>query len=108
MLEIVNIMLQEVKQRLIYLGIGLEVSESVKDLICHQGYDRIYGARPLRRAITQIIEDPLSESLLAGVYRPGDTAVVDLDASGNPCVRNGSGQSSMPLSNTGIQHPSCN
>ncbi|PRQ16809.1 putative ClpA/B family, P-loop containing nucleoside triphosphate hydrolase [Rosa chinensis] len=108
MLEIVNIMLQEVKQRLISLGIGLEVSESVKNLICKEGYDRIYGARPLRRAITLIIEDPLSEALLAGVYQPGDTAVIDLDASGNPSVSNGSGQSSIPFSKTNIQHPSCN
>ncbi|XP_004309492.1 PREDICTED: chaperone protein ClpD, chloroplastic [Fragaria vesca subsp. vesca] len=108
MLEIVNIMLQEVKQRLMSLGIGLDVSESVKDLICQEGYDRFYGARPLRRAITLIIEDPLSESLLSGVYQPGDTAVIDLDASGNPSVSNGSGQSSSPFSKTSIQHPSCN
>ncbi|KAE8663354.1 Detected protein of unknown function [Hibiscus syriacus] len=68
------------------LGIGLEVSESIKDHICQQGYDQTYGARPLRRAVTLIVEDPLSEVLLAGDYRPGETAVIDLDASGNPIV----------------------
>ncbi|TYJ25469.1 hypothetical protein E1A91_A07G052000v1 [Gossypium mustelinum] len=86
MLEIVNLMLQEVNARLISLGIGLEVSESIKDLICQQGYDQTYGARPLRRAVTAIVEDPLSEALLAGNYSPGETAVIDLDALGNPIV----------------------
>ncbi|MBA0578296.1 hypothetical protein Gorai_020586, partial [Gossypium raimondii] len=86
MLEIVNLMLQEVNARLVSLGIGLEVSESIKDLICQQGYDQTYGARPLRRAVTAIVEDPLSEALLAGNYSPGETAVIDLDALGNPIV----------------------
>ncbi|KAF2311645.1 hypothetical protein GH714_025527 [Hevea brasiliensis] len=92
MLKILNLMLQEVKERLISLGIGLEVSESIKDLVCQQGYDKIYGARPLRRAVTQIIENPISEALLAGGFKPGDTAIVDLDASGNPVVINQSDQ----------------
>lgn len=83
MLEIVDLMLQEVKTRLMSLGIGLEVSESIKDLICEQDYDQTFGARPLRRAVTTIIEDPLSEALLAGEYKPGETAFIDLDASGN-------------------------
>ncbi|XP_068665263.1 chaperone protein ClpD, chloroplastic-like [Aristolochia californica] len=86
MLEILNIMLREVKARLMSLGIGLEVSEAVKDLVCQQSYDRSYGARPLRRAVTQLIEDVLSEALLAGDYKPGDTVVVDVDASGHPFV----------------------
>lgn len=87
MLEILNTMLQEVKERLSSLGIGMEVSVSVIDLLCQQGYDKNYGARPLRRAVTLIIEDPLSEALLTEEYQPGDIAVVDLDASGNPFVR---------------------
>ncbi|KAL9156492.1 hypothetical protein ABFS82_09G080500 [Erythranthe guttata] len=92
MLEILDIMLSEVKDRLSTLGIGLEVSEAVMDLICQQGYDRSYGARPLRRAVTHIIEDPVSESILSGDYKHGDIAVVDLDESGNPVVYNGSNQ----------------
>lgn len=88
MLSILSLMLQEVKERLMSLGIGLEVSESVKDLVCEQGYDKVYGARPLRRAVTQIIENPLSEAFLAGMLKPGDTAIVDLDAEGNTVVRN--------------------
>lgn len=79
-------MLQEVKCRLLSLGMGLEVSDSVKDLVCQQGYDKIYGARPLRRAVTQIIEDVISEAILAGDYKPGDTILIDVGASGNPFV----------------------
>lgn len=88
MLEILNLMLQEVKDRLMSLGMGLELSESVKDLICQVGYDQAYGARPLRRAITLIVEDPLSEAFLYGDPKPGDTFVVDLDPTGNPFVKN--------------------
>lgn len=88
MLEILDIMLNEVKERLASLGINLEVSEATMDLICQQGYDHNYGARPLRRAVTLIIEDLVSESLLSGNYKPGDTAVVHLDDSGNPTVTN--------------------
>ncbi|GAA0163612.1 chaperone [Lithospermum erythrorhizon] len=92
MLEILNVMMSEVKERLISLGIGLEVSEAIMEHICEQGYDRSYGARPLRRAVTQIIEDLLSESLLTGDFKPGDVAVIHLDESGNPIVTNQSSQ----------------
>ncbi|XP_020573123.1 chaperone protein ClpD2, chloroplastic isoform X2 [Phalaenopsis equestris] len=86
MMEILNIMLKEVKGRLLSLGMGLEVSDSVKELVCRQGYDQSYGARPLRRAVTQIIEDVVSEAILAGEFKPGDTILVDVGASGNPFV----------------------
>ncbi|KAK4784292.1 hypothetical protein SAY86_018660 [Trapa natans] len=93
MLEILNLMLHDVKQRLISMGIELEVTESVMDLVCKQGYDEAYGARPMRRAVTQLIENLLSEALLAGNCKPGDTAIVDIDASGNPVVMNKSDKS---------------
>lgn len=81
-------MIHEVKERLTSMGIGLEISEPVMDLICQQGYDRNYVARPLRRAVTLIIEDLLSESLLSGDFKSGDIAVIQLDESGNPVARN--------------------
>ncbi|CAK7336888.1 unnamed protein product [Dovyalis caffra] len=99
MLQILNLMLRGVKERLISLGIGLEVSQSIKDLICQQGYDKFHGARLLRRAVTQIIENPLSEAFLAGQCKPGDTAFIDMDASGSPVVSNWSDRS-MQLSDT--------
>ncbi|WOL00602.1 hypothetical protein Cni_G09315 [Canna indica] len=86
MLEISNIMLQQVKSRLLSLGISLEVSDAIMKLVCEQGFDRSYGARPLRRAITHLIEDVISEAILAGDYKPGDTLVLDVDNTGNPAV----------------------
>ncbi|KAK4735772.1 hypothetical protein R3W88_010033 [Solanum pinnatisectum] len=99
MLEILNLMLQEVRARLVSLGISLEVSEAVMDLICQQGFDRNYGARPLRRAVTQMVEDLLCESVLSGDFKPGDVAMIHLDESGNPVVINQSSQS-IQLSDT--------
>ncbi|GLJ49313.1 hypothetical protein SUGI_1042360 [Cryptomeria japonica] len=84
--EILGLMLKETRERLSGTGIGLEVSEAVFNLICQEGYDRSYGARPLKRALTRLVEDVVSEAFLADKYQAGDTAIVDLDASGNPFV----------------------
>ncbi|KAK1682880.1 hypothetical protein QYE76_043728 [Lolium multiflorum] len=86
MLAILNIILQEVKGRLLALGIGLEVSDTMKDMIIQQGYDKSYGARPLRRAVTQFVEDVISEAILSGHYKPGDTITMDTDDKGKPCL----------------------
>ncbi|KAK9117779.1 hypothetical protein Sjap_016726 [Stephania japonica] len=94
LVEIVHMMLREVKERVMSLGIGLEVSKAMIELVCKQGCDLSYGARPLRRAVSRLIEDVLCEALLSGDCKPGDTVGVDVDASGNPFVRkNESGQS---------------
>eukprot|EP01018_Ginkgo_biloba_P003570 Gb_36602 [translate_table: standard] len=84
--EILDLMLKETKDRLSSRGVGLEVSEAVLNLICEQGYDRSYGARPLRRAVVHLVEDVVSEAFLSEEYQAGDTALVDLDTSGNPFV----------------------
>ena len=55
----------------------LEVTDAAKDFLVEVGFDHIYGARPMRRAIQNHIEDPLSEGLLHGQYKPGQTVVVD-------------------------------
>jgi ATP-dependent Clp protease ATP-binding subunit ClpC len=86
MLAILNIILQEVKVRLLALGIGLEVSDTMKDMIIEQGYDKSYGARPLRRAVTQFVEDVISEAILSGHYKPGDTITMNTDDKGKPCL----------------------
>lgn len=79
-------MLEQVKKRLASLRLSLEVSDAMKDMICQQGFDRSYGARPLRRAVTRLIEDVLSEAILGRNYKHGDTLVIDVDATGNPFV----------------------
>ncbi|KAK7410969.1 hypothetical protein VNO78_02247 [Psophocarpus tetragonolobus] len=88
LLEILDVLLQEMKKRVSSLGIQVKVSEAVKNLVCQQGYNPTYGARPLRRAITSLIEDPLSEAFLFGECKQGDTVLIDLDANGNPFVTN--------------------
>ncbi|KAM0866076.1 hypothetical protein ACQ4PT_042870 [Festuca glaucescens] len=86
MLAILDIILQELKGKLLALGIGLEVSDAMKSLICQEGYDKSYGARPLRRAVTQLMEDVISEAILFGEYKPGDTILVDTNKEGKPCL----------------------
>lgn len=75
--EIVGIMLQEVNQRLGENGYQLEVTEAAKNIIAEAGYDPVFGARPLRRAIQHLIEDPLAEKLLAAAFTEGSTIAVD-------------------------------
>jgi len=55
----------------------LEVREAALDLIAEAGYDPVFGARPLRRAIMHLIEEPLAKEILAGKFGPGDTIIVD-------------------------------
>ncbi|KAM3367253.1 hypothetical protein ACQJBY_016086 [Aegilops geniculata] len=86
MLAILNIILEEVKGRLLALGMGLVVSDAMKNMISQQGYDKSYGARPLRRAVTQLVEDVISEAILSGQYKPGDTIMMDTDDKGKPCL----------------------
>jgi ATP-dependent Clp protease ATP-binding subunit ClpC len=86
MLAILDIILKELKGKLLALGIGLEVSDAMKNLICREGYDKSYGARPLRRAVTQLMEDVISEAILFGEYKPGDTILVDTNKEGKTCL----------------------
>jgi ATP-dependent Clp protease ATP-binding subunit ClpC len=77
--KIVDLMLATVNQQLAEKEIKLEVTDAAKDFLGEKGYDEVFGARPLRRVIQDMIEDKLSESLLRGEFQPGDTAVVDLE-----------------------------
>jgi ATP-dependent Clp protease ATP-binding subunit ClpC len=76
--KIVDLMLTSVIQQLSEKGINLEVTDAAKDFIGEKGYDEVFGARPLRRVIQNMVEDKLSEDLLRGNFREGDTVVVDL------------------------------
>ncbi len=76
--QIVDLQLQRLGKRLIELQMTIEVTDAAKDLLAKEGYDRIYGARPLRRVITSRIEDQLSEELLRGRISHGDLVVVDV------------------------------
>ncbi|HEY8167666.1 MAG TPA: ATP-dependent Clp protease ATP-binding subunit, partial [Candidatus Limnocylindrales bacterium] len=75
--QIVELLLSRVREQLRSQGIGLEVSQEAKDHLIKIGYDVDYGARPLRRVIQNLVEDPLAEALLVGRFHAGQTIVVD-------------------------------
>ncbi|MDO8688668.1 MAG: ATP-dependent Clp protease ATP-binding subunit [Dehalococcoidia bacterium] len=75
--EIVDLMLVQVQKELDAHEIKLEVSDEAKDLLCEKGYDEVFGARPLRRAIQNFVEDKLSEGLLESRFQMGDTVRIE-------------------------------
>ena len=77
--QIVDLMMVTVTKQLGEKGIKLEVTEAAKDFLGKKGYDEVYGARPLRRVIQDMVEDKLSEDLLRGRFRSGDTVIIDLE-----------------------------
>ncbi len=81
-LTIADLYLKRVNQQAASIGLTIELSEAVKDLLVDKGYDPNLGARPLRRAVQRYIEDPLSEQLLLNTFIAGDTVVADVDADG--------------------------
>jgi len=77
--QIVDLMLATVIKQLAEKEVKLEVTDAAKDFLGEKGYDEVFGARPLRRAIQDRVEDKLSEDLLSGKFQSGDTVVVDLE-----------------------------
>jgi ATP-dependent Clp protease ATP-binding subunit ClpC len=74
---IIEIMLKELRQQLAEKRIILEITDAAKELVADAGYDPDFGARPLRRAIQKMIENPLAELILQGKYNDGDTIHID-------------------------------
>jgi ATP-dependent Clp protease ATP-binding subunit ClpB len=77
--RIIGIQLNRVKNLLADRGIELEITESARDVLMAEGYDPAYGARPMRRAIQRLIQDPLALRLLSGDFAAGDTVIVEGD-----------------------------
>lgn len=75
--EIVSLMMVRVREQLKAKDLEIELSEPAKDLLAEKGYDPGLGARPLRRTIQRMVEDPLSEALLHKEFRAGQTIIVD-------------------------------
>jgi ATP-dependent Clp protease ATP-binding subunit ClpB len=75
--EIVALLLAGLQARLAESGISLEVTDPARALVAEQGYDPQYGARPLRRAIQRLVENPLAKQLLAGEFKAGDTVRIE-------------------------------
>lgn len=78
-LQIVDLMLDRVRQQMTTQGLELEVTHDVKELLGNEGFDPQFGARPLRRAIQRMIEDPLAEEILLGRFITGDTIRAELE-----------------------------
>ncbi len=74
---IVDIELEQVAKRLEEQHIELEVTDGAKEYLAEKGYDKDFGARPLRREIQNEVEDALSEKMLGGEFEPGDLVVID-------------------------------
>ena len=76
---IAEIQLGALKQRLAERELTLELSDAFMDHLVSAGFDPVYGARPLKRAIQQELENPLAQRILSGEFAPGDVISVDLE-----------------------------
>jgi ATP-dependent Clp protease ATP-binding subunit ClpC len=76
--NIVDLMMRRVVEQLKAKDVEIELSDEAKTLLAKQGYDMSLGARPLRRTIQRLVEDPLSEKLLWKEFRAGETILVDV------------------------------
>ncbi len=79
--QIVDLMVMDLRRRLAAQRMSIELTDAARDFLVKNGTDKIYGARPLRRAIQTYIEDPLAEEMLQGKYAAGDIICVDAQPS---------------------------
>ena len=78
-MQMVDLMTKRLVGQLEGQGLGIELTQSAKELLAERGYDPQLGARPLRRAIQRLVEDPLSEKILYKEFRAGEIIVVDTE-----------------------------
>ena len=79
LIEILGLEITKVMQRLKARNIVLQLDEKSKDHLVSKGYDPLYGARPMRRAVERSLEDPLAEEILRGTFHEGDPVLVTVD-----------------------------
>ena len=84
--QIVDLMLNNVRKQVLQHDLVLEVSGPVMDKLAADGFDPTYGARPLRRSVQRLIEDPLAEEVLLGRFGAGDIILAELDGEGDDAV----------------------
>ncbi len=80
--EIVELQLRRLRERLAERRVELELTDAAKEAIAEAGWDPAYGARPLKRAIQRMLENPLALELLEGRFSEGDTVRVDVGEDG--------------------------
>ena len=79
LMNIVDLLVKEVSDRLKEQNISLDLTAAAKELLVREGYNPVYGARPLRRTVQRLVETPLSRALLKGEFEAGDTIEADVD-----------------------------
>ena len=77
--HIVDLQLADIAKLLVDRNITLELTPAARQLVLDEGYDPAYGARPLRRTLQRLVQDPLAMQILAGTVLPGDHVIVDVD-----------------------------
>ncbi|MCL4416408.1 MAG: ATP-dependent Clp protease ATP-binding subunit [Actinobacteria bacterium] len=77
--RIIDLMISRLEAQLENQGIGIELSETAKECLINKGFDAVMGARPMRRAIQNSIEDPISEKIISGEIKPGQKIKVSAD-----------------------------
>jgi ATP-dependent Clp protease ATP-binding subunit ClpB len=83
---IVDLLLADLSRRLASQDLALELTPSARALIAREGHDPAFGARPLKRTIQRLVENPLARALLQGQFKPGDRIVADADPVGGTIV----------------------
>lgn len=81
--KIVDIQIEHLRKRLAERKIALDLTDEAKNLVAEKGYDPVYGARPLKRTIQKLIQDPLANEILKGIFKEGDHVVVDVSKDKN-------------------------
>ena len=76
-IAIVDLQMKEVRSRLLDHGLEIDLTEEANKWLAEQGYDKDFGARPLKRALQRYVESPLSIKLLQGEFNKGDHVLVD-------------------------------
>ena len=75
--QVVDLLAKDLQKRLAERKLSVEITEKAKSWLANEGYDPVYGARPLRRALEKYVENPLAVKVLGGEFKEGDTIVVD-------------------------------
>jgi ATP-dependent Clp protease ATP-binding subunit ClpC len=95
--QIVDLLISKTRDQLLAHGMGIVLSAEARSLLASDGFDSTLGARPLRRSIQRMVEDTLSEQILAGIWQAGDTIEAYVDEDGSMAFRKGADVVSMPV-----------
>ena len=89
LLDIAQLLIGSVQKRAAAVGVSLSFSDAFLARVVGEGYNRMYGARPLRRAVQRLLEDTLAECLIDGFLKDGDAATVDVQGEDGIVLRSG-------------------